>query len=692
MACGTGKTLIVLEWLKLFPNEKTIIFVPNSLLLHQWANQLPGCIKVGSDYNGHIDLSKNLYVCIYNSAIHLKTIENVDTTIIDEGHHLEGILETKEDDYEQFQMTYRNEILNLTKRRWFLSATLDETEVDFRYDFETAITEKYLSDYDIIIPVFDKDVNIKDGLVSLLNDRLDLRYVLAYCNSTKQGKKFTELLIENDITAAYLDANTNVDERLRIIKKFESGEYRVLVSVYVLSEGIDIPRASTCLFVEPRCSKINITQCIGRVLRLHANKNFAHVILPSNEEEKTLFNFLRVISNADPRIKKSIIKQELGRINFHHVKSEEDHKSKNVDSYYVSLYNRLGEFLSNTNINWDFKYNLLLKYIETYQKFPRDRVIYENINLGVWITTNRSRYSKGKLSIEQITKLEQVQGWKWTHNLTWSQRFDILKSFVDQYKRFPQKSEKEFHKIYAWIIRQKTFKNNGTLVQNQQEKLKSIPGWQWDIDDDKWNKNFELLQKYQSEYKIMPTQNTVYQDVQLGYWANNQRAFQKRDKLTDELKVKLESIPGWKWIMISWDNTYNLLEEFVSEKKRMISFMETYKGKVLGQWVNTQKKKYAYGELDPSKKIKLEKISYWKWDEKKRIKIRPWQEYYKLLCKYVEEYKKIPLIDNKTIYDDVKIGIWISTQRKKYKDGKLTDEQKKLLGDVKYWTWPTIST
>ena len=55
----------------------------------------------------------------------------------------------------------------------------------------------------------------------------------------------------------------------------------VLVTVEVLGEGINIPNADTCMFVEPRNSYRSIIQAIGRVLRHHPAKTLAHIVLPA---------------------------------------------------------------------------------------------------------------------------------------------------------------------------------------------------------------------------------------------------------------------------------------------------------------------------------------------------------------------------------------------------------------------------
>src|SRR5581483_6296889 len=158
------------------------------------------------------DLTQKVYICIYNSCNCLKKLENIDTIIIDEGHHLDGDrtgeLEEaadpskKKDDMASSSSgaakdlrSYKRGILSMTaRRRFFFSATLDSADnddIDFRFDTEQAINSGYLSDYDIIIPVFENGMDIKQGLITLLSDRLDLQYVLAYCNNRQSGQDFT---------------------------------------------------------------------------------------------------------------------------------------------------------------------------------------------------------------------------------------------------------------------------------------------------------------------------------------------------------------------------------------------------------------------------------------------------------------------------------------------------------------------
>ena len=86
---------------------------------------------------------------------------------------------------------------------------------------------------------------------------------------------FTRLLLDAGIAADHYNARTSAGHRQEILSSFQRrevhGGIRVLVTVDVLSEGVDLPSADTCLFVAPRRG-IRLRQCVGRVLRSHPEK------------------------------------------------------------------------------------------------------------------------------------------------------------------------------------------------------------------------------------------------------------------------------------------------------------------------------------------------------------------------------------------------------------------------------------
>ena len=245
---------------------KVLIIVPLRALLDQFAVDFPGFCKVGTGHNEKIDFDANGFLAVSKSA-HLLQKLKFNTILVDEAHHP---LPPK-----------------LPKRRelFQFSATLEQEEgIDFQYTMGKAIEDGVLCDYDITVPAVTAHhayVCLADLLVKQAGR---FRRVLAYCNTVAEAKRFQMVLEELGLAAWHINARTEWKERQRVMDEFTGSltkPVHVLVTVEVLGEGINIPNADTCMFVEPRNSYRSIIQAIGRILRHHPAKPLGHIILPA---------------------------------------------------------------------------------------------------------------------------------------------------------------------------------------------------------------------------------------------------------------------------------------------------------------------------------------------------------------------------------------------------------------------------
>jgi len=447
----------LIQKIKLKSTNTTIAFmVPSISLLAQaynvikkWTPEL-SIKRVGDGYFLSQNELFDVVICTYQSVDKIAK-KKFDLVIVDEGHHLEAHLTDEKKDVKEEKKTERKEkkppkyndtdsdesdsdsdsdsdesevdeksddeddeetkthgkIARMkTKSFLLMSATLDESLVDdnnsfdFSYPLEKAIEDRHLTDYEVCIPVFKeliKNHNIQDEMAKLIKQNNSTwTKILAYCNSRKSAKKFTKLLKKTyGVKAAYMDGNMKNTKRLKIIKRFETGKLQVLVTVYILGEGVDIPIANTCIFVEPRNSRINLAQCIGRVLRLHSSKQIAHVVLPSTNEEQELARFLRIMSSCDSRLRKSIQEKKPGRINLLFANDENSNDNEETNEL---LYTKTIENISKMTGkgNWTYTFELVKKYIEINKKLPVRKCIFEGLNIGMWINNQRKNYKLKK--------------------------------------------------------------------------------------------------------------------------------------------------------------------------------------------------------------------------------------------------------------------------------------------------------
>ena len=238
--------------------------MPSRALLDQFAADFPSFCKVGTDHNDKINFDAKGFIAVTNSVWLLEKL-TFDVILVDEAHHPLPVGMPK------------------YKEMYQLSATHKE-EPKFRYRMGQAIEDGILSDYDITVPVISQ-YHAYICLGDLLRKQAGrFRRVLAYCNTVADAKRFGMVLEELGLAAWHINANTKPKIRQAIMEEF-SGELQkpvhILVTVEVLGEGINIPNADTCMFVEPRRSYRSIVQAIGRVLRLHPAKTIAHIVLPA---------------------------------------------------------------------------------------------------------------------------------------------------------------------------------------------------------------------------------------------------------------------------------------------------------------------------------------------------------------------------------------------------------------------------
>ena len=240
--------------------------MPLRALLDQFAPDFPGFCKVGTGHNEKIDFSATGFIAVTQS-VHLLQKLKFNAVFVDEAHHP---LPPK---------------LPKRKELFQFSATLEQEEgIDFQYTMGKAIEDGVLCDYDITVPAVTAHHAYVCLADLLLKQAGRFRRVLAYCNTVEEAKRFQMVLEELGLAAWHINALTGWKDRKRVMDEFTGvlkKPVHVLVTVEVLGEGINIPNADTCMFVEPRNSYRSIIQAIGRILRHHPDKPLGHIILPA---------------------------------------------------------------------------------------------------------------------------------------------------------------------------------------------------------------------------------------------------------------------------------------------------------------------------------------------------------------------------------------------------------------------------
>jgi DNA or RNA helicases of superfamily II len=101
---------------------------------------------------------------------------------------------------------------------------------------------------------------------------------LCFCSSIRQADFLAAYFNENQVKALSLHSKTVEMSRQEAIRRLETGELEMILTVDLFNEGVDIPSVDTLLFVRPTESLTVFTQQVGRGLRLAEGKQYCTII------------------------------------------------------------------------------------------------------------------------------------------------------------------------------------------------------------------------------------------------------------------------------------------------------------------------------------------------------------------------------------------------------------------------------
>ncbi len=303
---------------------------------------------------------------------------------------------------------------------------------------------------------------------------------------------------------------------------------------------------------------------------------------------------------------------------------------------------------------WDLMYNLATAYYNKYNNLEiqyrfktLDGINYnENgYSLGVWIAKQRQNYKNRKLSQEKIELLDKIDMRFENKNniknkIGWKENYKLAKVYFEKRGNLEIPSrfktldginyDENGYSLGMWIIKQRQNYKNRKLNKDKIKLLEKI-GMLFSLDmyEKEWMKNYGLAEAYFNKYNNL------------------------------EISKNFKTIDG-----ITYDeNGYNL-----------------------ERWIYTQRKVYRNGKLGKEKIELLDKIGM-RFENKKNI--IGWEEYYKLAKAYFEKNNSLEVSARfKTLdginYDEngYSLGMWIYTQRKVYRNGKLGKEKIELLEKI----------
>ena len=620
-------------------------------------------------------------------------------------------------------------------------------EVLYALPFGKAIEQKLLTDYRVVIIGVDdptiaqwigkralvstdtgiatdsESLAAQIGLLKAMKD-YDLKRVISFHGRVNRAEAFTtdlqnamqwigdEHRPSGSLLTDFVSGNMPASRRrvkLDQLKAIGATERGVLSNARCLSEGVDVPSLDGVAFIDPRRSQVDIIQAVGRAIRLSSDKKIGTIVLPvflatgKNAEDtlatsnfKPIWDVLNALRAHDDVLADELdqIRTELGRRPGSGIHADGMRKitidlPTTVDA---SFGNALRTCLvEQVTSSWNFWFGLMETFAARngHSSPPALHVTPEGYRIGNWVSFQRVK--RENMPPERRRRLETLPSWSWDARADkWEEGFGYLKDFVDctQHAKPPHSHKTaEGFRLGQWVAAQR--KNERSLSPERRVRLQELAGWTWEALLDKWEKGFRFLEEFsnnEGHTKVVQGYKTL-DGFRLGAWVSKQRA--KKDLLSVDCKIRLESLPEWKWsdpISVdrrSWDEWLDTLKEFVAREGHC-SPSAKYRtplpdGFGLGSWVSSQRAKKD--KLSPDRKARLEVLPGWSWDSF----ADKWEEGFCHLKEYADREGISRVRDDWQTAEGYRLGGWVCTQR--IKKNKLSSVQKARLEALPGWSW-----
>jgi superfamily II DNA or RNA helicase len=439
------------------------------------------------------------------------------------------------------------------------------------------------------------------------------RVALAQEFATNEPRGIAYYLKDYDVR--HVNGSQNSGERGQLISAFANSAKSVITNARCLTEGVNIPAVDMVAFIDPRQSKVDITQAVGRAMRKPrgaTTKTVGYVLVPlfagmdgedleeaiKTEKFDAIADVLNALQEHDEELV-DIIRELQERKGLGEVfdpkrlfeKVEVVGPSVGLDELARSISIKITDSLG---VSWDEFYGRLVKFKmrNGHSRVPQRFI--EDKQLSQWVSYQR--FNKDKISKNRKLLLDD-QGFVWdVHKEQWEAGFSALLKFKEREGHCLVSANhlEDGFRLGSWVVVKRV--NKSELTFERKILLDGI-GFIWDPLSDQWEAGFSALLKFKErEGHCLVSQGHVENDFKLGIWVNKQRStFETqrsfRHDLFENQKIRLDEIGFvWDFLIYQWESGFNALMKFEEREGHCrVPTSHIENGYRLGQWASHQR-------------------------------------------------------------------------------------------------------
>lgn len=227
----------------------------------------------------------------------------------------------------------------------------------------------------------------------------------------------------------------------------------------------------------------------------------------------------------------------------------------------------------------------------------------------------RAHKKRGKVDTKRIRRLEEL-GFSWSLRNRSVSRYDwgTMVAQLEEFKRQQghcrvPRNELACRRLYVWLRTVRKRRRLGTLSAEQITQLERL-GLAWQPQEDRWQKNYAALVKYQRKYGHCRVPDKWPPNQTLARWVQRLRKFKHEGRLSGDWIERLDRI-GFSWSSRPrWEHCYAELVEYKKAHGdcNVSTLSKTHKS--LANRVRRLRAKRKRGELSPEQIQDLDAIGF----------------------------------------------------------------------------------
>ena len=502
----------------------------------------------------------------------------------------------------------------------------------------------------------------------------------------------------------HVNGAQRVADRKDILSGFRDARQRLVTNARCLTEGVDLPAVDMVVFSNPRRSRVDIVQAVGRAMRKphDGSKTLGYVVVPvllapheaadlaeacAGTDWEDVIDVLAALRDQDARLDEIIRAQQVakGRGEVFNPRAFAERVQVLGPLVAVEVLERhVGALvLESLGVSWDERYGQLVAYNQQHGHCNVPTHLAENPTFGAWVNSQRLARRQNTLSSDRIARLDAI-GFVWEpFDASWEEMYGALVAYQHAHGdcNVPRKYG-ENQRLSTWIHNQRRSRKRGTLSADRISQLDAI-GFVWDTLDALWEEMYGALVAYKQRYGHCDVRKAYVDNPQLAGWVSHQRQLRKRGTLSADCISQLDAI-GFVWDLRDalWEEMYAALVAYRRKHGDCDVPRGDLKNQRLGTWVLGQRQARKAGRLSKNHLVRLDAVGF-SW----RPHDSAWKEMYAALVAYKRKHGdcNVPTIHPK----HQRLSEWVQNQRRSRKRGTLSADRISQLDAIGF-VWDTL--